>query len=187
MRITSFAFAAATILAATAQGTPVEARQFNQSLPGGSWVNTCSAPHVIFDRLHATCRDRTGFPRMTEATISSCASREFENVDGRLTCVQRRERPNDDWNGGRRWRSSIRVYEHTNFNGQMLQFGGEVPNLVAHGFNDRLSSFQLRGAWELCEHVDFRGECRIFDADVTTLVPLGWNDRVSSMRPAGRR
>ncbi|MCQ4069706.1 beta/gamma crystallin family protein, partial [Klebsiella pneumoniae] len=60
---------------------------------------------------------------------------------------------------------------------------GEVPNLANTGFNDRISSMQLRGRWEVCTDAYFRGYCQIVDGDVRNLGNSGLNDRISSMRP----
>ena len=60
---------------------------------------------------------------------------------------------------------------------------GEVANLQYEGFNDAVSSMELRGRWEVCTDANFRGYCQIVDGSVRNLDRWGLNDRISSMRP----
>ena len=86
--------------------------------------------------------------------------------------------------GRRQWQR--RLERDANFRGASFRFDGEVANLANSGFNDAISSFQLRGDWELCTDAYFRGECRVVRNDVMNMRQWGMNDRVSSMRPVGR-
>lgn len=77
----------------------------------------------------------------------------------------------------------ITIYEHTNYQGDDFSAVQDVPNLSAHGFNDRLSSFRIDdGTWELCEHSNYQGRCWTADRDDPNVVPNGFNDRISSLR-----
>ena len=85
------------------------------------------------------------------------------------------------WGGGR---DSVTVYRDANFRGASTTFNGEMPNLDRTGFNDAISSMQMRGRWEVCTDAFFRGNCLVIDGDVRNLDRWGLNDRISSMRPA---
>jgi len=77
------------------------------------------------------------------------------------------------------------LYEDADFRGRSVTVVGDTPDLVPHGFNDRVSSVRLlgRARWQLCSDAHFRGNCRTVEGDVRDLVPLGLNDAVSSLRP----
>ena len=94
--------------------------------------------------------------------------------------AQRRSRGNDGYSG-------ITVYEHPDFRGDSVTFRNEVPDLRAHGLNDRVSSIEVDGnqAWEVCQDVNFGGRCRTFTGTIDDLREAGWNDRISSMRAVG--
>ena len=94
--------------------------------------------------------------------------------------AQRRSRGNYGYSG-------VTVYEHPNFRGDSVTFRNEVPDLRAHGLNDRISSIEVDGnqAWEVCQDVNFGGRCRTFTGTIDDLREAGWNDRISSMRAVG--
>ncbi len=94
--------------------------------------------------------------------------------------AQRRSRGNNGYSG-------ITVYEDPNFRGDSVTFRNEVPDLRAHGLNDRISSIEVDGnqAWEVCQDVHFGGRCRTFTGTIDDLREAGWNDRISSMRSVG--
>jgi hypothetical protein len=75
------------------------------------------------------------------------------------------------------------IYTDANFRGASMRVDGEMPNLDRTGFNDRISSIQLRGRWEVCTDAYFRGSCTYLDGDVRNLGGTAFNDRISSMRP----
>ena len=85
-------------------------------------------------------------------------------------------------NGGGWGRSSIVVYENSNFRGASREFTSEDRNLGRTPFNDRISSMRVQGRWEVCTDAEFRGRCRIVDGDVRYL-DGGFNDNISSLRP----
>ena len=85
-------------------------------------------------------------------------------------------------NGGGWGRSSITVYENSNFRGASREFTSEDRNLGRTPFNDRISSVRVQGRWEVCTDAEFRGRCRVVEGDVRNLSG-GFNDSISSMRP----
>lgn len=88
------------------------------------------------------------------------------------------------WGGGNGgWgRSSIVVYENSNFRGASREFTSEDRNLGRTPFNDRISSVRVQGRWEVCTDAEFRGRCRIVEGDIRNLIG-GFNDSISSLRP----
>jgi len=120
----------------------------------------------------------------------------FTGLNDRVSSLRRvdrrghwddRDDRDDRWGdgrvGGRGGRDGITLYEHVDYGGAARNYRGDVPDLVAVGFNDVASSIAIGGGrWLLCEHVNYRGRCQAFDGDVDSLVPFGFNDRVSSIR-----
>lgn len=84
-------------------------------------------------------------------------------------------------------RARIVLFDDINFGGEQRVMDGEVRDFRAIGFNDRVSSIQITGAWEFCEDADFRGGCITLSRDDRNLVNDGFNDRISSARPAADR
>ena len=187
---------AAAVLAGSGPETAASAPAGGQErvAPRGDYRDTCSGAYVNRGRLYADCRDRRGNIRGTSIELNRCSDYEIRNDNGLLACGpvrgQWEDRPGGDggWNGGGGgWgRGSAIVYRDANFRGATMRFDGEVANLANSGFNDAISSFQLRGDWEVCTDAYFRGECRIVRNDVSNLRHWGMNDRISSMRPVRR-
>jgi hypothetical protein len=172
--------------------------------PRGSYRDSCSGEYVNRGRLYADCRDRSGRVRGTSIELNRCGDYEIRNDDGRLVCGPwrgdfedrpgrpdrpdrpdrpgRPGRPGDDWGRG----ASVTVYRDALYRGGSTTFRGEVANLRETGFNDVISSMQLRGTWEVCTDAYFRGTCRTFSDDVWNLQQHGINDRISSLRPLRR-
>ncbi|MEL7109261.1 MAG: beta/gamma crystallin-related protein [Pseudomonadota bacterium] len=75
------------------------------------------------------------------------------------------------------------IFVHPDFRGSALAIDGPVYNLGASGFNDKISSIDVSGAWEVCVDPDFRGRCVVIDGPTTHLGTLRMNDNISSMRP----
>ncbi|MEM6666276.1 MAG: beta/gamma crystallin-related protein [Pseudomonadota bacterium] len=68
--------------------------------------------------------------------------------------------------------------------GRQLNVSQPIPRLRDVGFNDTISSIDIReGAFEVCTDNNFRGRCRIISRDVNYLRDLGLNDNISSIRP----
>ncbi|HEV7228627.1 beta/gamma crystallin-related protein [Brevundimonas sp.] len=166
--------------------------------PRGDYRDSCQEEYVNRGRLYADCRDRRGRLRGTSIELVQCGPYNIANDDGRLVCGPHRgtyeDRPGNGggggWGGGNGggWgggggRGSAIVYTDANWRGASTRFDGEVPNLASSGFNDRISSMQLRGRWEICTDAYFRGSCQVVDGDVRNLGNTGFNDRISSMRP----
>lgn len=83
--------------------------------------------------------------------------------------------------------AQVTLYEHDNFQGRSYTAEGDVENFAPLGFNDRVSSAEVRGgAWQLCEDAGYRGQCITLNPGRhASLRAFGMNDRVSSARRAG--
>lgn len=164
--------------------------------PRGDYRDSCSGEYVNRGRLYADCRTNRGRIRGTSIELNRCSDYEIRNRDGLLVCGPNRgqyeDRPDagggsgPGWPGGGRGRGSAIVYRDADFRGATFRFDGEVQNLANTGFNDAISSLQLRGAWEVCTDAYFRGQCSVLNGDIRNLRNSGMNDRISSMRPIGR-
>lgn len=172
--------------------------------PRGSYRESCSGEYVNRGRLYADCRTSRGQVRGTSIELARCSSYEITNREGLLVCGPNRgeyeDRPGGGNNGGGNGggggrpgggggRSSVIVYRDADFRGATFRFEDEVQNLANTGFNDAISSLQLRGDWEVCTDAYFRGQCVVVRDNVGNLRNSGLNDRISSMRPvrSGRR
>ena len=194
--------AALTVVSAAQEAAPQLDLGPQRVAPRGSYRDSCSGEYVNRGRLYADCRARDGRIRGTSIELNRCGNHEIRNDDGRLVCgpwrgdyedradrpgrpdrprrPDRPDRPGDRWGRG----SSVTVYRDALYRGGSTTFRGEVANLRETGFNDVISSMQLRGAWEVCTDAYFRGTCRTFGDDVWNLQQHGLNDRISSLRPA---
>lgn len=190
----SLLFAAAL---AAAMSSPVEPQQ-QRVAPRGGYAQSCTEAYVNQGRLYADCRDMRGQLRGTSIELTRCGNEEINNDNGLLVCGRFRGdyegaqpgRPGPG-NGGPGWgggngggwgRSSITVYENSNFRGASREFTSEDRNLGRTPFNDRISSVRVQGRWEVCTDAEFRGRCRVVEGDVRNLSG-GFNDSISSMRP----
>ncbi|WP_292262094.1 beta/gamma crystallin-related protein [Brevundimonas sp.] len=192
------AVAMATTLMAPAQQRGPQ-NHYNDRAPRGSYSQTCSNVSMNQGRLYAECRDMRGQTRGTSIEANRCGQADIANDNGLLICGNIRgsytnNRPgrnngggwNNGGNNGGGWgggRDSITVYRDANFRGASTRFDGEMANLDRTGFNDAISSMQMRGRWEVCTDAYFRGNCQVLDGDVRNLDRWGLNDRISSMRP----
>lgn len=157
--------------------------------PNGSYQSSCNEISVRGDRLYATCRDVGRNQRASSLDLNRCRGVDIANSNGLLICGGQR----GDWEGGQNWgggrpgwgnrQPSITVYKDSNFRGERATFQGDVNNLGPTGFNDAISSMEMRGPWEVCTDSNFRGSCQVFDGDERNLGSTGYNDRISSMRP----
>ena len=190
----SLLFAAAL---AAAMSSPVEPQQ-QRVAPRGGYAQSCTEAYVNRGRLYADCRDTRGQMRGTSIELARCGNEDINNDNGLLVCGRFRGdyegaqpgRPGPG-NGGPGWgggngggwgRSSITVYENSNFRGASREFTSEDRNLGRTPFNDRISSVRVQGRWEVCTDAEFRGRCRVVEGDVRNLSG-GFNDSISSMRP----
>ena len=200
MMLLATAAAAATMMTAPAQerawgGGP------ERVAPRGSYAQSCSGSYVNQGRLYADCRDERGRIRGTSIELNRCTNSDIANINGLLMCGNVRgsyeDRPgngggwgNGGGNNGGGWgggygggRDSAIIYRDSNFRGASMTVRGEIPNLQDEGFNDAISSMELRGRWEVCTDANFRGYCEVVDGSVRNLDRWGLNDRISSMRP----
>ena len=75
------------------------------------------------------------------------------------------------------------IFKHPEVRGSALAVDGPVYNLRNLGFNDTVSSIDVRGAWEVCVDPDFRGRCVVSDRPEGHLSRIRMNDNISSLRP----
>lgn len=75
------------------------------------------------------------------------------------------------------------IFKHPDFRGSAIAIDRPVRNLRNLGFNDTVSSIDVRGAWEVCVDPDFRGRCVIIDRPAGHLSSLRMNDNITSLRP----
>ena len=153
--------------------------------PRGDYRQSCSGEYVNRGRI-----------RGTSIELNRCSDYEIRNNDGLLVCGPHRgqyeDRPGGGngpgWpgGGGGGGRNSVTVYRDADFRGATVRFEDEIPNLANSGFNDAISSMELRGQWEVCTDAYYRGQCVMLRDDVRNLRSSGMNDRISSMRPVGR-
>ena len=201
-------FLATAAAAATMMMAPAQDRAPYQServAPRGSFAQSCSGAYTNQGRLYADCRDERGRVRGTSIELNRCSDHDIANNNGLLVCGNIRgtyeDRPgNGGGNNGGGWgnggnngggwgggngggRDSAVIYRDANFRGASMTVRGEVANLQYEGFNDAVSSMELRGRWEVCTDANFRGYCQIVDGSVRNLDRWGLNDRISSMRP----
>lgn len=209
-RRSMFIEALAVLALSGSASAPVQER----GAPRGDYTRSCSGSYVNRGRLYADCQDMRGRTRATSIELGRCSSDEVQNVNGLLVCGSHRgEYEQDDaggngggwtpgrpggpgpgngpggggWNpGGPGGRSEITVYDDANFRGASQTWRSEMSDLARSGLNDRISSFELRGSWEVCSDANFRGRCQTFNQGVRNLRDTGWGDRISSVRPAGR-
>ncbi|WP_394693704.1 beta/gamma crystallin-related protein [Hyphobacterium sp.] len=78
--------------------------------------------------------------------------------------------------------ASIILWDGPNFTGRAVtvRVDQDGSNLVNLNFNDRASSIQVAGDWQVCEHVNYGGECRRFSGDAASLG--SFDNRISSVR-----
>jgi len=75
----------------------------------------------------------------------------------------------------------ITFFDGTNYSGNTASSTGEMTQFTS--MNDRASSIQVRGTWQICEHSRFRGRCTTISGDVPDLRVLRFNNNISSARP----
>jgi hypothetical protein len=81
----------------------------------------------------------------------------------------------------------ITLYTHDNFGGPAMTVRESVNDLVPAGFNDRVSSVQVRsGRWQLCKDINFSGQCIVLEPGEYRRLD-GFNDVLTSLREVGGR
>jgi hypothetical protein len=83
--------------------------------------------------------------------------------------------------------AELRVYKQPDFSGEELTLRRDANNLAAAGFQDQVSSIEVRsGRWQLCTQPDFRGDCVVIArGDYPTLEQV-LNHRIESARAIPR-
>lgn len=184
--------AAMAVISGGAGSTPQDVQ--TRVAPRGDYRESCSGEYVNRGRLYADCRTDRGRIRGTSIELNRCSDYEIRNDDGLLVCGpwrgQYEDRPGGGngpgWPGGGGGLTSAMVYRDADFRGASFRFDDGVPNLANTGFNDAISSLQLRGDWEVCTDAYYRGQCVTLRDDVRNLRHSGMNDRISSLRPVRR-
>lgn len=86
------------------------------------------------------------------------------------------------WNDDRN--AAVVVYEHAGGAGRSLNVVANIGNLESVGFNDEISSIEVRrGQWVFCEHADFKGKCITLGPGRHSIETY-FNDAISSIRSA---
>lgn len=81
----------------------------------------------------------------------------------------------------------ITLYTHDNFGGPAMTVRESINDLVPAGFNDRVSSVQVRsGRWQLCKDINFSGQCIVLGPGEYRKLD-GFNDVLTSLREVGGR
>jgi len=82
--------------------------------------------------------------------------------------------------------AQITFYEHDGFQGQAFTADRAIEDFSRFGFNDRVSSIDVRGDnWVVCEDIRYGGRCMILQPGrYPSLSAMGLNDRISSVRRA---
>lgn len=79
------------------------------------------------------------------------------------------------------------IYAHPDFRGPSRLIRGVEPNLKDIGFNDTVSSIEVRGSWEICVGPHFKSKCTIIDRPQHRLSLIRMNDNITSLRPVRAR
>jgi|GEM_PF-312887 len=82
---------------------------------------------------------------------------------------------------------TITLYDGKNYTGEAVTIDGPVERLVDLRFNDRASSAEISGFWELCNGTSFRDTCEIVNFSMSDLGAVRLNDNISSLRPVSPR
>lgn len=178
-------------LATAAAPVPAEAQ-----LPPGSYQRQCRDVSLQGQFLSARCRSAYGGWAVSSINVASCSTGIGVDPEGGLICGGPVD-PNRPPPPGAYWptemrpppgyeRFSITIHDRFGYRGRSLRLDGDVANLDGTGFNDRVSSINLRrrsGPWLACEDANFRGRCVVIDGDVRDLGRLGMLNSISSLRP----
>lgn len=162
--------------------------------PTGSYTRSCGSASVDRGRLYAQCRASRNRTIWSSIEVARCTGADVANSSGVLICGRTRGRvengpPGGGWgggNGGGWGQTSITVYADANYRGRSATYDREVPSLARTGLERAISSFRLRGSWEVCTEANFRGGCRTITDDASDLRWTGLDNRIASLRPARR-
>ena len=79
--------------------------------------------------------------------------------------------------------AEITIYKQPNYTGASLTLRGDTPNLTGAGFQDQVSSLQVRsGRWQLCTQPDYNGDCAIVGPGEYPTLEQSLNHRIESLR-----
>jgi len=82
---------------------------------------------------------------------------------------------------------TITLYDGKGYTGEALVIDQPVERLADFRFNDRASSAEISGFWELCNGTSFRDTCETVDFSMSDLGAVRLNDNISSLRPVSPR
>ena len=75
------------------------------------------------------------------------------------------------------------IYRDYNLKGPTFVATGDVPNMIAAGFNDKASSMVVsKGDWALFEHVDYKGKKIVLGPGTYNNLDTLGNDTLSSLK-----
>lgn len=79
----------------------------------------------------------------------------------------------------------IVVYDKPGYKGRQATIDRAVPDMAALQFDDKVASFEIRGAgdWMLCENRNYAGRCVRAQSKADDLKVLQIGGRVSSLYP----
>ena len=82
--------------------------------------------------------------------------------------------------------AEMTVFKQPNFSGSALTLRGEEASLSSRGFQDQISSVQVRsGRWEVCTQPNFQGECTTLERGDYPALDQRLNHRIESAREVG--
>ena len=81
--------------------------------------------------------------------------------------------------------AQLTLYRDDGFSGNRVTINDTVDNFANSGFNDEMSSAEVRGgAWQICTDAYFAGRCVVLrPGNYPSLGSMGLNDQISSVRP----
>ena len=81
--------------------------------------------------------------------------------------------------------AQLTLYKDDGFHGNRVTVDQTVDNFANSGFNDEISSAEVRGGpWQVCTDAYFRGHCVVLrPGSYPSLGAMGLNDQISSVRP----
>lgn len=84
--------------------------------------------------------------------------------------------------------AQITLFQDDGFQGRRFSTDHPVDNFANSGFNDEVSSAEVRGgSWQVCTDAYFKGRCVVLrPGSYPSVGALGLNDRISSVRPIDR-
>lgn len=81
--------------------------------------------------------------------------------------------------------AQIMLFQDDGFRGRGFSADRPIENFANSGFNDEVSSAEVRGGvWQVCTDAYFQGRCIVLrPGNYPSLRSMGLNDQVSSVRP----